>query len=167
MSKSGYIWLIFFINLKFSFTMRACKTSRLSVRFIYYHRRITLNDLFNWNNFFFFLHLQNLWYLVSRFKASSACQLIGRSTSQAVHQRKRLNSNTVWLVPLTTMELAVARYVASVTIILVTLPARQVAKKYVFPVGKENTVQNVSLFPLYLNLTISSYVPYFFSCLIQ
>lgn len=43
------------------------------------------------------------------------------------------------------MALDVERYVASVTIILGTLPAQQVVKKFVFPVGRENTVLNVSV----------------------
>lgn len=71
------------------------------------------------------------------------------------------------------MELDVERYVASVTIISGTLPAQQVAKKYVFPVGRENIVQNVSVFHFfYLNLIINSnslvvFVYYFISFLLQ
>lgn len=58
------------------------------------------------------------------------------------------------------MASAVERFVASVTIILGTLPARRVERKFVFPVGRENTVQNVSV---NLDLIVSnSFVVYYF-----
>lgn len=53
------------------------------------------------------------------------------------------------------MASAVERFVASVTIILGTLPARRVEKKFVFPVGRENIVLNVSV---YLDLIIATTV---------
>jgi hypothetical protein len=52
------------------------------------------------------------------------------------------------------MDLDVKRCVASVTIISGTLPARRVVRKYVFPVGRANTVQSVSVSHLYLDLII-------------
>lgn len=55
------------------------------------------------------------------------------------------------------MASAVERFVASVTIILDTLPARQVERKFVFPVGRENIVQNVSVyFDLIIKLLLAS-----------
>lgn len=133
--------------------MCACETNpRLSVRFIYYHRREkALNDLS-----FSFFSLQNLWYRASRFKASSASALIGRNTSADRWQR-RLNSNTGWRARRTITALAAGRSAASVTIISGTSPARQAVRKSVFPAGKANTVQNVSV---YLHPVINSFVAF-------
>lgn len=56
------------------------------------------------------------------------------------------------------MVLAVELCVASVTMTSDTSLARQVAKKYAFPVGKGNTVRNVSVFTFNLSLMINSFV---------
>lgn len=108
--------------------------------------------------FFLFFSLQNLWSRAFPFRVSSECRLIGRNTS-AGRCRRKWRSSIVWRARRAIMDLDARLCVASVTIISGTLPAQRVARKFVFPVGRANTVPSVSVSHFFFDFSSLSRIP--------